>query len=63
MIRDLLSNTEKNVKKFKIKSLKDVSKSNQLIVSFSDKIENSEQEIRSFLRPVSYTHLTLPTKA
>ncbi len=54
MIRDLLSNTEKNIKKFKIKSLKDVSKSNQLIVSFSGKIENSEQEIRSFLRHRMY---------
>ena len=54
MIRDLLSNTEKKIKKFKIKSLKDVSSSNQLIVSFSDKIENSEQEIRSFLRNKMY---------
>jgi len=62
MIRDLLSNTEKNIKKFKIKSLKDVSKSNQLIVSFSGKIENSEQEIRSFLRHRMYDNKSVLNK-
>ena len=62
MIRDLLSNTEKNIKKFKIKSLKDVSKSNQLIVSFSSKIENSEQEIRSFLRHRMYDNKSVLNK-
>jgi len=62
MIRDLLSNTEKNIKKFKIKSFKDVSKSNQLIVSFSDKIENSEKEIRSFLRHRMYDNKAVLNK-
>ena len=62
MIRDLLSNTEKNIKKFKIKSFKDVSKSNQLIVSFSDKIQNSEQEIRSFLRHRMYDNKSVLNK-
>ena len=62
MIRDLLSNTEKNIKKFKIKSLKDVSKSNQLLVSFSSKIENSEQEIRSFLRHRMYDNKSVLNK-
>ncbi len=62
MIRDLLSNTEKNIKKLKIKSLKDVSKSNQLTVSFSDKIENSEQEIRSFLRHRMYDNKSVLNK-
>ena len=62
MIRDLLSNTEKNIKKFKIKSLKDVSKSNQSIVSFSNKIQNSEQEIRSFLRNRMYDNKSVLNK-
>jgi len=62
MIRDLLSNTEKNIKKFKIKSLKDVSKSNQSIVSFSNKIQNSEQEIRSFLRDKMYDNKSVLNK-
>ena len=50
------------IKKFKIKSLKDVSKSNQLIVSFSDKIQNSEQEIRSFLRHRMYDNKSVLNK-
>tara|TARA_B100001057_G_scaffold14116_1_gene13395 strand:+ start:353 stop:1471 length:1119 start_codon:yes stop_codon:yes gene_type:complete len=54
MIRDLLSNTEKNIKKLKIKSLKDILRSNQSIVCFSKKIKNSEQEIRFFLRNKMY---------
>jgi len=62
MIRDLLSNTEKNIKKLKISSSKDVSKANQLIVSFSDKIENSEQEIRSFLRHRMYDNKSVLNK-
>ncbi len=62
MIRDLLSNTKKNIKKFKIKSLKDVSKSNQLIVCFSDKIKSSDQEIRSFLRNKMYDNKSVLKK-
>ena len=62
MIRDLLNNTEKNIKKFKIRSFKDVSKSNQLIVSFSDKLENSEKQIRSFLRNRMYDNKSVLVK-
>jgi dGTPase len=54
MIRDLLSNTQKNLKNLKIKSIKDIAKSDQLIVCFSDKIQNSEKEIRLFLRTKMY---------
>jgi dGTPase len=54
MIRDLLANTQKNLKNLKIKSIKDIVKSDQLIVCFSDKIQNSEKEIRLFLRTKMY---------
>ena len=54
MIRDLLANTQKNLKNLKIKSIKDLAKSDQLIVCFSDKIQNSEIEIRLFLRTKMY---------
>ena len=54
MIRDLLSNTQKNLENLKIKSIKDIAKSDQLIVCFSDKIQNSEKEIRLFLRTKMY---------
>ena len=54
MIRDLLANTQKNLKNLKIKSIKDIANSDQLIVCFSDKIQNSEKEIKLFLRTKMY---------
>jgi len=54
MIKDLLRNTQKNIKRLKIISYKDVIKSKESIVCFSDKIQNSEYEIRSFLRKKMY---------
>ncbi len=56
MIKDLLKNTQKNIKNFKIKSSKDVIKFDQPIVSFSNKIQNYEYEIRSFLRYKMYNN-------
>ena len=56
MIRDLLINTKKNLKNFKIRSFKDIAKSNQLIVCFSDTIQDSEKEIKSFLRAKMYNN-------
>ena len=56
MIRDLLKNTQKEIKSAKIKSSNDVAKSDKLIVSFSNKIQNSEQEIKSFLRYKMYNN-------
>ena len=54
MIRDLLTNTEKNLKNFKIKSIKDIANSDQLLVSFSNSIQKSEKEIKLFLRTKMY---------
>jgi len=54
MIKDLLRNTQKNMKRLKIISYKDVLKSKESIVCFSDKIQNSEYEIRLFLRKKMY---------
>jgi len=54
MIKDLLKNTQKNMKRLKIISYKDIVKSKESIVCFSDKIQNSEYEIRSFLRLKMY---------
>ena len=54
MIRDLLSNTQKNLKSLKIKSKEDISKLDQLVVCFSNKIQNTEKEIRLFLRTKMY---------
>ena len=46
--------TKKNLKKHKIKSIKDIGKTDKPLVSFSDKIQNSEREIKSFLRTKMY---------
>ena len=62
MIRDLLSNTQKNLKELKIKSLNDVNKADQLLVNFSDKLQNSEREIRLFLRTKMYNNKSVLRK-
>ena len=54
MIKDLLINTKKNLKDQKIKSIKDIAASSKPIVSFSEKIQFSEREIKLFLRTKMY---------
>ena len=54
MIKDLLVNTKKNLKDQKIKSIKDIAASSKPIVSFSEKIQFSEREIKLFLRTKMY---------
>jgi dGTPase len=54
MIIDLLTNTQKNLKNFKIKSIKDIANSDQLLVCFSNSIQKSEKEIKLFLRTKMY---------
>jgi dGTPase len=41
---------------FKIKSVKDIAKIDQLVVCFSDKLQKSEKEIRFFLRTKMYNN-------
>ncbi len=62
MVRDLLNNTQKNIQKLKVKSYKDVPKSNELIVCFSDQINNAEKEIKSFLRNKMYNNKSVLQK-
>jgi dGTPase len=62
MIRDLLGNTKKNLKNLKITSMKDIAKSDRLIVCFSDKIEKSEKEIKLFLRTKMYNNKSVLRK-
>ena len=62
MIRDLLSNTQKNLKDLKIRSYKDIGKSDKVIVCFSDKIHGTEKEIKSFLRTKMYNNKSVLRK-
>jgi dGTPase len=56
MIRDLLTNTKKNLRNLRIQSLKDIAKSDQFIVCFSEAIQNSEKEIKTFLQAKMYNN-------
>ena len=56
MIKDLINNTKINLNHNKIKTFKDINKSSSLIVDFSDKIKNSENEIRFFLKTKMYNN-------
>ena len=62
MIKDLINNTKKNIKTNKIKTLKDINKTNSLIVDFSEKVKNSENEIRFFLKSKMYDNKNVLTK-
>ena len=56
MIKDLIRNTKNNLKFNKVKSLKDLKKTSFLMVDFSDKVKNSENEIRYFLKTKMYNN-------
>ena len=56
MIKDLIGNTIKNLNQNKIKTYNDISKTDFLIVDFSEKIKNSENEIRYFLKSKMYNN-------
>ena len=50
MVTDLILNTNKKIKKLKIKTIKDVYKSSDFLVSFSPKLISANNQIREFLR-------------
>ncbi len=56
MIKDLIKNTNINLKFNKIKKLDNINKSKFLMVDFSDKIQHSVNEIRSFLKIKMYNN-------
>ncbi len=62
MIKDLINNTKNNLRLNNIKKLKDINKTSFLMVNFSDKIKNSENEIRNFLRSKMYNNKNVLAK-
>ena len=62
MIKDLISNTIKNLNQNKIKSRNGLNKTDFLMVDFSDKIKNSDNEIRYFLRSKMYNNKNVLNK-
>ena len=56
MIKDLINNIKINLSHNKINSFNDLKKTTFLMVDFSDKIKNSESEIRYFLKSKMYNN-------
>ena len=62
MVEDLILNTIKNIKKKKVKNIKDIYCSYGTIVSFSDKIHKVDEEIKLFLRNKMYNNYNVVKK-
>ena len=56
MIKDLIKNTKNNLRLNKVKNYNDINKTGFLMVDFSEKIKNSENEIRFFLKTKMYNN-------
>ena len=56
MVVDVINNTNKNLKKYAPKSIKDIYKQNRLIVDFSDKMKKLDIQIKDFLSRNMYNH-------
>ncbi len=56
MIKDLIKNTKNNLRLNKVKNYKDINKTSFSMVDFSEKIKNSENEIRFFLKTKMYNN-------
>ena len=62
MIKDLTYNTKNNLNYNKIKTFSDINKTNFLMVNFSKKIKDSENEIRYFLKTKMYNNKSVLQK-
>ena len=56
MIKDLITNTKKNLSLNKVKNNNDINSTSFLMVDFSDKVKESEDEIRYFLKMKMYNN-------
>tara|TARA_B100000131_G_scaffold49140_1_gene43768 strand:+ start:1286 stop:2404 length:1119 start_codon:yes stop_codon:yes gene_type:complete len=62
MVKDVIKNTMKNIKTHKVKKIIDVFNCTSPIVSFSPKLKNTENEIKSFLRKKMYNNKNVLAK-
>tara|TARA_Y100000590_G_scaffold127832_1_gene146141 strand:- start:2183 stop:3328 length:1146 start_codon:yes stop_codon:yes gene_type:complete len=56
MVVDVISTTNKNLRKNNPQSINDIYKHNGLIVDFSDKMKNIDRQIKDFLKHNMYNH-------
>ena len=62
MIKDIIKSTKKNLKSNRVKNFTDINKTVSLMVDFSDKLKNSESEIRYFLKTKMYNNKKVLSK-
>ena len=56
MVSDVIVTTKKNIKLYKIKNLNDIYKTKEKLVSFSEKMQNFDDKIKTFLKQKMYFH-------
>ncbi len=62
MVQDIIINTKKNIKRYKIKNIKDVYNAKYPIVCFSDKMRLFDKSIKKFLKEKMYFHKSVLKK-
>ena len=62
MVKDIISNSKKNLKKHKIKNLRDIKKNNSKIINFSENFQQIDSEIKKFLRSKMYNNKKVLSK-
>ena len=62
MVKDIISNSKKNLKKHKIKNLRDIKKNNSKIINFSENFQKIDNEIKKFLRVKMYNNKKVLSK-
>ncbi len=62
MVKDIIRNTKQNIKKYKIKNVKDVHNSKYPIVCFSNKMKLFDIRIKQFLKKKMYFHKSVLKK-
>ena len=56
MVKDIITTTKKNIKKYKLENLNDVYKSNNQVVTFSKQMKEFDRKIKIFLKKKMYYH-------
>ena len=62
MVKDIISNSKKNLKKYKIRNLSDIKKNDSKIIDFSENFQEIDNEIKKFLRIKMYNNKKVLSK-
>ena len=63
MVKDLIITTKQNIKKYNLKTLKDVYNNKYPVVEFSNKMKKFDKKIKDFLKMKMYHHKSVKSKA